>query len=93
MFAKNAEHSAQGFGGAPEELVADCEGNALVNSGVPQLVAMSISGHETPSMFKRYNIPVEDEQRNALVAVEKHHAQKLAEAKATKKNVVAMAQG
>jgi integrase len=65
---------------------------ALVNSGVPQLVAMGISGHKTPSMFKRYNIKIESEQVRALEAVETYHKQKMAEAEARKQgaNVVAM---
>ena len=42
----------------------------LVRSGVSQTVAMSISGHCSPSMFRRYNITDEREQRQALQQVE-----------------------
>lgn len=66
---------------------------ALVNSGVPQLVAMTISGHKTDSMFKRYAIKIEDEQVSAMVAVAAYHKKKLAEAEARKQstNLVSIA--
>jgi integrase len=38
----------------------------MTRAGVPQNVAMSISGHRTISMFKRYDIVDESDQRNAL---------------------------
>jgi len=38
----------------------------MVRAGVPQAVAMSISGHRTISMFLRYNITSHDDQRDAL---------------------------
>lgn len=38
----------------------------LVRSGVLQSVAMSISGHRSPSMLRRYNITDERDQRQAL---------------------------
>lgn len=37
----------------------------MVRAGVSQAVAMSISGHQTPSMFLRYNITSGDDQREA----------------------------
>jgi integrase len=38
----------------------------LIRSGVPQSVAMAISGHRTISMFLRYGITSEDDKRKAL---------------------------
>lgn len=44
----------------------------LVRSGVSQAVAMSISGHRTTSMFQRYNITDEADQRRALAQVREY---------------------
>ena len=40
----------------------------MIRSGVPQSVAMDISGHKTVSMFKRYNIT---DQRDKAAAFER----------------------
>jgi integrase len=58
---------------------------AMVNAHVPQLIAMQISGHKTPSMFKRYAITVEDEMREAQAATERY--QQGQREKAPKENV------
>jgi integrase len=42
----------------------------MVRAGVPQAVAMSISGHRTVSMFLRYNISSEEDKRAALLRTE-----------------------
>lgn len=44
----------------------------MVRAGVPQAVAMSISGHRTVSMFIRYNIASEDDKREALRRTQAH---------------------
>ena len=58
----------------------------MVRSGVPQNVAMKISGHKTASMFRRYNIVKEDDLRAAMQSVERYH-------EAEKQKIVAIAQG
>ena len=45
----------------------------LIRSGVAQAVAMRITGHETPSMFTRYNITSEDDLRDAIEKVTKYN--------------------
>lgn len=44
----------------------------MIRSGVSETVAMSISGHRSRSMFDRYNITNQDDQRRALDAVEQY---------------------
>ena len=41
-----------------------------IRSGVDQTVAMKISGHESPEVFRRYNITSETDKRQAMTAVE-----------------------
>jgi integrase len=46
----------------------------MIRAGVPQTVAMSISGHRTVSMFNRYNITSNEDKREALIRTEAHLA-------------------
>ena len=46
----------------------------MIRAGVPQTVAMSISGHRTISMFNRYNISNTEDRREALIRTEAHLA-------------------
>ncbi|MGB3399827.1 MAG: tyrosine-type recombinase/integrase, partial [Candidatus Deferrimicrobiaceae bacterium] len=38
----------------------------MIRAGVPQSVAMAISGHRTTSMFFRYNITSDEDRRQAV---------------------------
>jgi integrase len=58
----------------------------MIRAGVPQTVAMSITGHKTVSMFNRYNITNQDDRREALRKTAAH----VAAAPRTSSNVVRM---
>ncbi|MCH7923528.1 MAG: tyrosine-type recombinase/integrase [Nitrospinae bacterium] len=46
----------------------------LVRSGVPERVAMAISGHRTRSVFDRYNVTSEQDLEQAAQALDAYHA-------------------
>ena len=46
----------------------------LIRSGVPQSVAMKITGHKTVSMFTRYNITDTEDVREALRSAQRYRA-------------------
>jgi len=62
----------------------------LIQAKVPQAVAMKVSGHKTDSVFRRYNIVVQDDVRKALEAVSAPASKKVA-SKKHHRRVVAMA--
>jgi integrase len=62
--------------GCPGRLFHDLRRTAARNlrrSGVPEAVAMRITGHATASMFKRYSITDESDLREAMTKVDAYH--------------------
>jgi len=63
--------------GVPEKLFYDLRRSGvrdMIRAGVSQSVAMSISGHRTDAMFRRYNITSDADQRAALTARQAYSA-------------------
>jgi integrase len=55
----------------------------MLNAGVPQAIAMQITGHKTDSMFRRYAIIAPNDVRTALRMTQEHTANEMAQAAAT----------
>ncbi len=61
--------TAHNRAGLPGKLFHDSRRTAarnMIRAGVPQTVAMSITGHRTDSMFRRYDITTTTDKREAL---------------------------
>lgn len=61
--------------GCPGKLFHDLRRTAvrdMIRAGVPQSVAMRISGHRTAAMFTRYDIASEEDKREALRRTQAH---------------------
>ncbi|HWR14961.1 MAG TPA: site-specific integrase [Terriglobales bacterium] len=63
-----------------------CAARNLLAAGVPQAVAMKITGHKTDSMFRRYAIVSVDQQREALRAAQVYRQQQQERSKVTRIN-------
>ena len=75
---RKAWKSACTFANVPGRLFHDlrrCAARNLLAAGVPQAVAMKITGHKTDSMFRRYAIVTVDQQREALKQAEAYRRQ------------------
>jgi len=62
--------------GVPDLILHDLRRSGirnLINAGVPETVAMKISGHRTASVFRRYAIVSTEDIRKAMFAVEKNN--------------------
>jgi integrase len=67
--------TATKLAGCPGRLFHDLRRTSardLIRSGVPESVAMRVTGHKTNSMFRRYDVTNADDLRAALRTVEKY---------------------
>jgi len=76
---KNAWRAATQRAGVGRKWVHDfrrCAARALRDSAVPESVAMSLLGHKTPSMFRRYQITNDGDKRAGVEKLAAYHAQR-----------------
>ncbi len=65
--------------GVRNRIPHDCRRTALrnlVRAGIPEKVAMAITGHETRSVFDRYNIVAGNDPHDAMQRLAAYHAQR-----------------
>ena len=53
----------------------------MVRAGVPQTVAMKVSGHRTAAVFRRYDVTTESDIREAMRRTQAHIARQPTESR------------